>query len=645
MNTRPWSLTCVLVLCALATARAGTPASQVGSGSATPDIVYRSDETDATAQGLSNQPQFSGCGYLYNGANSELGTGTAIAANWVLTAKHVVTGYTTATFHAANGQVIAGTVYTDSATDMALIQLSNPLITVSGQSYTPVALITPNLPGTPKVQPVGPLIWNVGYGNYGTYGSTATPLDLKRRGGTNVNYTYGSGMLYFTNDNTSGTEFECSTGPGDSGGPQYLQTGYQWRVAAEVFGTGTDPKGNGAFADTDVSYNTFLSTTTGISFAPQAAPTSLTWNTNYLSSSSAASKNITNFADGTGNWDTTRLNFVGATSGGDTYTYAWQNATLLPVTFGHGSGAAGTVTVTTPINISDLTFAATGSGSYTIAGSSTNTLTLATTGSTITVASSVTPTISAPLAGTGALTKSGAGILTLSGANTYSGATNVNAGTLALGSTGTLGTTGAITVANGATLDFTALGARTGYTVASGSTLTDNGTITGTVIVAGTLQGTGTLNGALSVSSGGLVTDASGTLTATGSVVNNGTIRFTGGATFDASAATSFTNNGVLDYITGNVQLPSNFTNGANGTVLTPSLVKVKSVANSGTAVTITIDGYSGHSYQLQRGSSPSVTSFTNLGTAQSGSTGTTLTFTDSSPPAGQGFYRVVLTP
>ncbi len=640
MNLRFLPLTCVAVLYAFATVRAGAPAtSQAISRSATPDIVYRSDETDATAQGLSNQPEFSGCGYLYNGANNELGTGTAIAANWVLTAKHVVTGYTTATFHAANGQVIAGTVYTDTATDMALIQLNSPLVTTSGQSYTPVALITPNLPGTPKVQPVGPLIWNVGYGNYGTYGGTVNDLDLKRRGGTNVVDSYGNSFLYFSNNNTSGTEFECSTGPGDSGGPMYLQTGYQWRVAAEVYGAGSS-----GFQDTDVSYNSFISTTTGISFAPQAAPASLTWNATYLSPSSAASKNITSFADGAGNWDTTRLDFVGATSGGDTYTYAWQNGTLLPVTFGHGTGAAGTVTVTTPINISDVTFAATGSGSYTLAGSSTNTLTLAATGSSITVASGITPTVSAPLAGTGALTKAGVGTLTLGGANTFTGGTNVNAGTLALSSTGTLGPSGAISVASGATLDFTALG-RGGYTVPSGSTLTDNGTVTGTLVVSGTLQGTGTVTGVLSVSSGGLVTDASGTLTASGSVVNNGTIRFTGGAIFDASAATSFTNNGVLDFLTGNVKLPSNFMNGANGTVLMSDLVKVKSVANSGSAVTITIDSYGGHTYQLQRGASPSATSFANLGSAQNGSTGTTLTFTDSSPLAGQGFYRVTLTP
>ena len=106
MSLRLFSMTSVMVLSALANVHAGPRVSQAAAATVTPDIVYRSDETDATAQGLSDQPQFSGCGYLYNGANNELGSGTAIAANWVLTAKHVVTGYTTATFHAANGQVI-----------------------------------------------------------------------------------------------------------------------------------------------------------------------------------------------------------------------------------------------------------------------------------------------------------------------------------------------------------------------------------------------------------------------------------------------------------------------------------------------------------------------------------------------------------
>ena len=715
MFPRSFPVACAALLGFLLPARALPPdaAATSPTGTPQPSIVYRSDEADATAQGLANQPQFSGCGIVYNGGTgtgSVMGTGTAIAANWVLTAKHVVAGYTTATFHAANGQVLTGIVSVDSATDMALIKLNQPLVTTSGQSFAPVALLTPNLPGQilpagPKAQPVGPLVWNVGYGTYGTEGGTVNAVDLKRRGGTNVVTSSGGSLLSLTDENTSGTEFECSTAPGDDGGPMYLQTGYQWRIAGEVYSTGS------SFQDTDVGYNPFLSATTGLTFAPQAAPTALTWNATYLSPSAATSKNLANFTDGSGNWDTTRLDFVGATAGGDTYTYAWQTATPLPVTCGHGSGTAGTVTVTTPINIADLLFAAPGSGAYNLTGTSANPLTLAAAGSSITVNLGVTPLISAVLTGTGALNKLGAGGLSLSGTNTYTGGTNINAGGIQIGTPGALGTSGDILLASGTDLSVDPLGS-TGYTLASGRTLTDNGTITGTLSIAGTLTGTGivgngtggntvtvnagglvsgasgtltvrstitnngtismpagslldnsaassfTNNGVLNLTggkaklpqtfmngSGGAITDTGGTLTVSGGLVNNGTIRLLGGAVFDASAVSSFTNNGVLDLIGGSAKLPPGFVNGNGGTILTSDLVRVKSTTRTSTAVTLTIDSYSGHTYQLQRAASPDAASFANLGSAQPGSTGTTLTFMDMSPPTGQGFYRVVLTP
>ena len=59
----------------------------------------------------------------------------------------------------------------------------------------------------------------------------------------------------------------------------------------------------------------------------------------------------------------------------------------------------------------------------------------------------------------------------------------------------------------------------------------------------------------------------------------------------------------------------------------------------------VTIDGYTGHTYQLQRSSSLTDDVFTNLGSSQSGTTGTVLTFTDSSPSPTQGFYRVQVDP
>ena len=189
-------------------------------------------------------------------------------------------------------------------------------------------------------------------------------------------------------------------------------------------------------------------------------------------------------------WDTTRLNFVGATSGGDTYTYAWQNGTLLPVTFGVGSGAAGTVTLGSNINISNLTFAATGSGNYTIAGDSAGAYSLALQAAGSTITTSVAATISAPMVdvtgGTSSLIKAGAATLTLTGVNTYSAGTTINAGTLALSGTGTLGAaTGALALNNsGSVLDLGGTSQSVGnFTGTAGTVITNSGATASTLTV------------------------------------------------------------------------------------------------------------------------------------------------------------------
>ena len=130
----------------------------------------------------------------------------------------------------------------------------------------------------------------------------------------------------------------------------------------------------------------------------------------------------------------------------------------------------------------------------------------------------------------------------------------------------------------------------------------------------------------------------------TGSVLNNGTIRVTGGAVLDASMVSNFTNNGVLDLIDGSAKLPAG-PNTGSGVILTKDLLRIKSTTRTGTAVTLTVDSYTGHNYQLQRGTTPDGASFATVGSAQAGSTGTTLTFTDASPASDRGFYRVVLVP
>ena len=181
------------------------------------------------------------------------------------------------------------------------------------------------------------------------------------------------------------------------------------------------------------------------------------------------------------------------------------------------------------------------------------------------------------------LTKTGAGTLRLSAANTYTGTTRVTsgtlalagAGTLALAGSGTLGASGPIIIDNGGTLDVSALAGV--FVVNPARSFTANGVILGSLDYKATYAGPD-----LTVAAGGLSTRSSGALALSGAVVNNGTIRLTSGATLNAGGATSFVNNGVLDLIAaGAYTLPANFTNGPNGVVLLPSLVRTTSITRA----------------------------------------------------------------
>src|SRR4051812_38873797 len=92
-------------------------------------IVYRNDVTDATSAALAGQSQFTGVGQVVNGAANEYGTGTLLLSDWVMTAKDVVTGYSTASFKG-----VTGTVYTDPASDLALVHLNS---SVGGATIAP----------------------------------------------------------------------------------------------------------------------------------------------------------------------------------------------------------------------------------------------------------------------------------------------------------------------------------------------------------------------------------------------------------------------------------------------------------------------------------------------------------------------------
>jgi autotransporter-associated beta strand protein len=183
--------------------------------------------------------------------------------------------------------------------------------------------------------------------------------------------------------------------------------------------------------------------------------------------------------DGSGSWSTaTSTNWSGGVGGAigasDATWSSGYNAVI-----GANNGAAGTITITAPagVTVSNLTFNAAGSGSYTISGLntnavSTNTYSLIFAGSpTITVAGGVTATNSAILGGSG-FTKAGNGTFVLlpTIAATNFGTTIVNAGTLTLASTAVNSLNDSVTVNPGATLQ---IGSSVGINPAA--TLTING--------------------------------------------------------------------------------------------------------------------------------------------------------------------------
>jgi hypothetical protein len=132
-----------------------------------------------------------------------------------------------------------------------------------------------------------------------------------------------------------------------------------------------------------------------------------------------------------------------------------------------------------------------------------------------------------------------------------------------------------------------------------------------------------------------------GMLIVSNSLVNNGVLRLTGQATLAAYG--TFTNNGTLDIMSWRGVLPSGFVN--NGTVLDHSLTGLSSPAVGGSDFHVSIQGYIGHSYQLQSSDDLASGQWQSIGATAVGNNALLLLTDAGGATNPQKFYRVLIDP
>lgn len=176
----------------------------------------------------------------------------------------------------------------------------------------------------------------------------------------------------------------------------------------------------------------------------------------------------------------------------------------------------------------------------------------------------------------------------------------------------------------------------------AGATFDLAGTTQQVASVAGVSGSTVQMNGGkVSIGTGSSTATFAGAFNGSGSIEINGTLRLVGNASIAPGVV--LTNNGTLDVMTWTGSLPSNFVN--HGTVLTRALIRLGPCEISGNDFKVSIQGYSGHAYQLQYRHDMSAGAWQNAGSAVAGN-GAPLELVHSGGVGStQRFYRVSVSP
>jgi autotransporter-associated beta strand protein len=173
-----------------------------------------------------------------------------------------------------------------------------------------------------------------------------------------------------------------------------------------------------------------------------------------------------------------------------------------------------------------------------------------------------------------------------------------------------------------------------------------------TLDLADTTQAVASINGAggsvvqlnggrLLIGTGSNSATFAGSISGPGSVTVNGTLRLVGNASIASGIA--LTNNGTLDIMTWSGTLPANFVN--HGTILDRSLNKLEACQATSTDFKVNLEGYAGHTYQLQYSDSLTGGSWHNVGSPVIGNNENILLTHPGGVDAAQRFYRVIIGP